>query len=303
MLLSKKTRASIGIFAHIDSAIGGGQLVIAKMAEILSQEYSVEIIHSGRAYRLEKLTEAFGVDLHGVRERIVGGCKSGFSTIGERRIVKALRKCKELTSSYDVFVYSGHGVPPFCYGKRGIVYCHFPMEPAPAEVLRGDRRWLNRHPIDRYARLRAHEFLWRIQIGGYSDVLTNSYFTKHWIQNRWRRDAEVVYPPVELEVPKVDKSNTIAAVGRFTGANSRKNQLAVIQALGEFLAGIEKSWKLCLIGSCSGSHEDQAFLESVKRAVNGLPVTFLVNVERRVVCETLAQSKLFWHTAGLHADE
>jgi glycosyltransferase involved in cell wall biosynthesis len=34
-----------------------------------------------------------------------------------------------------------------------------------------------------------------------------------------------------------------------------------------------------------------------------MPVTFLINEDRKVVCRTLGEAKLFWHTAGLFVNE
>ncbi|HEU4682892.1 MAG TPA: hypothetical protein VFS39_00130, partial [Nitrospira sp.] len=120
----------IGIFDHVSLRLGGSQLVVAHMAETLSREYSVEIVHSGLGYSLPALEDAFEVDLSLVKQRIVKDSLRTFSPPGLRTSLlrQRLAADRELTEPYDLFIYSGHGAPPFCYAGRGLIYCHFPFE-------------------------------------------------------------------------------------------------------------------------------------------------------------------------------
>ncbi len=276
---------------------------MAHLAEHLSQHCDVEIIHSAAAYTIETLARSFGLDLRRIKERRIENLPASFAVPGTEPSLRAMMKeARLLTERYDSFVYSGHGIPPFCYARRGLVYCHFPMESFPDQSLQNNPRWIQRGALDRWLRQIAYGFLWRRRMNGYEKILANSSFTAKWIERRWGRRAEVVYPPVDLCVPKAEKRNLIVSVGRFTGGGRSKNQLAQIQAFREFLTQVP-GWQLCLIGSCGEIQEDQTYLSAVRQAAQGLPVTFLLNVDRDAICRALAEASLFWHTAGLSVNE
>jgi glycosyltransferase involved in cell wall biosynthesis len=303
MSTASSGRVGVGILDHTGSSLGGAQLVVAHLAEILSQRYDVEIIHPGAAYTIETLARSFDLDLRRVKERRIENLPASFAVPGTEPSLRAMMKeARSLTERYDLFLYSGHGVPPFCYARRGLVYCHFPMESSPDQGLQKDPRWVQRRALDRWWRWIAYRFLWRQRMNGYDKILANSSFTAKWIERRWGRRAEVLYPPVDLCVPKSEKRNLIVSVGRFTGGGRSKNQFAQVQAFREFLMQVS-GWQLCLIGSYGEMQEDQTYLSAVRQAAQGLPVTFLLRVDRDAICRTLAEAKLFWHTAGLSVNE
>lgn len=293
----------IGIFDHTSSHLGGGQLVVSEMAEVLSRQYDVELMHDGIGYTLKGLESAFCVDLSRVKERVMKEFTDSFGIPGPKPVLQRLWKTRTLSRPYDLFIYAGHGVPPFCFAQAGLVYIHFPMESCPDEEFKNNDRWRRRSRLDRLIRSIGYRLLWRIRLKRYHAILANSQFTAGWIERRWCRFSEVVYPPVELEVPRIDKRNIIVSVGRFTGSRFSKNQLGQVRSFRQFLEKVSEDWSLRLIGSCGASSGDQAYLTSVQRAAQGLPIEFLVNVDRKVVCQSLGGAKLFWHTMGNPAEE
>lgn len=297
-------RARVGILDHTGPVLGGAQLVVAHMAEVLSREHDVEIMHSGRSYcGLEMLGRAFGVDLEGVRERRITEFPGSFSIPGPRPFLEQIWNPRHLSQRYDLFVYSGHGVPPFCYARRGLAYCHFPVEWPLDEELESNPRWLQRGRIDRWLRRRAYGLLWWIRMRGYTAILANSYFTAGWIERRYGKVSEVLYPPVEVDIPRREKRNLIVSLGRFTGGRGGKNQHRQVVAFREVASRVPGDWVLCLIGYCRDSRTDRTYLDMVERAAKGLRVKFLLNADRRAVCDALGEAKLFWHTSGLSIDE
>jgi hypothetical protein len=87
------------------------------MAAQLSENYQVEVIHSGRGYTISDLASAFEVDLSRARERIVPDWLGSLGLPGRQSTWTGLRSRLRadwaLTAPYDLFIYSGHGVPPF----------------------------------------------------------------------------------------------------------------------------------------------------------------------------------------------
>lgn len=277
----------------------------ASIAALLSQECEVEIIHSAKGYSVPELERAFGVDLTRVRERRVEGLRDGhgFGIPGPSPFFHQMWNSRRVTRPYDLFIYSGHNMPPICCAGQGLVYCHFPFDSRPDEGMKTSARWAKRNLMDQWARATAYRLLWQVQMAGYRRILTNSLFTAGWIERRWAKRAEVVYPPVELKLPRSKKRNLIVSIGRFTGGRRSKNQLQQVQAFREFLVKFPGDWRLSIIGFCTGSSEDQTYLDLVQRESQGLPISFHVNVDRKASCALLADAKLFWHTTGLHVNE
>lgn len=277
---------------HVSGSLGGAQLVLGRMAARLSLEHDVEFIHRGDGYALGKMSSAFELDLSRVKERTVRDLPESFNLPGERPFFyQLLGNRPDLSRRYELFIYSGHGVPPICFAPHGIVYCHFPMESAPERTDRVSLRGS------------AYQWIWERRMKSYQRLLVNSSFTASWVDRRWARRAEVVYPPVGVRTISCPKRNLILSVGRFTASRRTKNQLAQVMAFREFFREVGGDWTLCCVGSCGQVPDDQAYLRSVRKAAEGLPVDFLVNEPREALERAMAEAKLFWHTTGLGVDE
>ncbi len=293
----------IGILDHLSGKLGGAQLVVAQMAALLARDHDVEIIHSNRSYHLASLGEAFGVNLNAVRERVVEGSNCSFSLPGPRGIWRdlphSLKTNRELTKSYDLFVYSGYGVPPFSFASKGIIYCHFPFETCPAERLNTKENLERTSFFGRWLRLAVHQPIWNYRMRGYDVILTNSSFTAHWLDKLWKRQAEVVYPPVSVDVQPGKKKNAIVSIGRFIDKTNSKNHVHQIKAFGDLLQRVRDEWRLYLIGFCTFEQNEVDYLRELRAMAEGMPVTFVVNAQRNEVLQHLAEAKLFWHTTGI----
>jgi glycosyltransferase involved in cell wall biosynthesis len=252
------------------------------------------------------LGAAFGLDVSRVRERIVRKVPRSFAVPGEQGVtsyaIAGLMFDRALTSPYDVFVYSGHGVPPVCYARSGIIYQHFPIEGHPLHAIEDIDRWRRRHRLARWARSVVYRWLWQKRLGNYQAVFVNSRFTAAWLERMWQLTPTVLYPPVSLEVTPKPKRNTVVSLGRFD-ARDRKNLRSTIEAFSRFLAGAGGDWSLCMMGFCGKAPEDVAQLESLRWLAAGLPVTILPNADRSVMADRLSEARLFWHLRGLNTAE
>lgn len=297
-----KTRARkvrIGIFDHTGPSLGGGALVAAHLASCFAQLYSVDLIRDWNGLMLNQISSAFSFDLAKVVPLACEEMWESFGVPGRRSLLQQIRRSRVLTADYDLFICAGHWVPPFCQARHGILYCHFPIGLPGWRELQGDERWARRNRIDRWLRLKGYQLEWLARLKSYDRILANSAFTAGWMERRWGVRAEVVYPPVELDVPEVQKQNRIVSIGRFFGTEPRrKGHLAQVQAFREFLARVPEHWEMWMVGSCH-SDKDRAYLSVVQDAARDLPIRFLVNVDRDTVIHALAGAKVFWHTAGL----
>ena len=290
----------VGIFDHVSLRLGGSQLVVANMAAQLSQDYAVDVIHSGQGYTLASLATAFGLDLTRVNERIISNSLGSFSPPG--LVMGYLRRRgqldRQITEPYDLFIYSGHGVPPVCSARRGLVYCHFPFESHPNYGLLRTDGWESRSHLGRWIRLLGYTWLWNWRMRGYQIILGNSNFTSGWIEQRWERPSEVLYPPVAIELPSVAKENIIVSLGRFIVTDG-KNHVLQLKTFREFLSTTGGNWRLCLIGFCTDLPQDRAYLERLQTISSDIPVTFVVNASRQTLWTHLATAKLYWHATAL----
>ncbi len=293
----------VGIFDHVSLRLGGSQLVVAAMAARLSQHYKVDVIHSGKGYTVAGLAEAFGLDLSRVNERIVSNSLGTFSLPGltPSYMRERLEFDRRLTEPYDLFIYSGHGVPPFCAARQGMVYCHFPFEWHPGQELPRTEGWGARSALSRLVRMQGYTALWHWRMRGYRTVIGNSKFTSSWIKRRWKHPAEVLYPPVAVTTTSLPKENTIVSLGRFIVTDG-KNHALQLETFRKFVSMNGRDWRLCLIGFCTDLPQDLAYLDKLKSLAADLPVSFVVNASRETLWTYLAKAKLYWHATALGGD-
>jgi glycosyltransferase involved in cell wall biosynthesis len=272
------------------------------MAAQLSKKYEVDIVHSGKGYTLSSLASAFDVDLNRAHERLVPGSLESFALPGLQSawagLPRRLRADRELTLPYDLFIYSGHGVPPFNFARHGMIYCLFPFEAHPAHDLKLSTGWQNRLGLDRWARSAFYRILWQHRLRGYQTILCDSKFTSRWINRLWDKPADVLYPPVELQIPQTKKRNVIVSLGRFVNTDN-KNHAQQVRAFREFFSVIGGDWRLHMLGFCADIPQDRAYVQNLRDLALDLPITIVINAERKTVINHLAEAKLFWHTTGL----
>ncbi len=292
----------IGILDHTGPSLGGGTLVAAHLASLLARDYAVDLIRDWSGFSPEQLSNAFSVNLDGVNIQECEAIWESFDVPGRCSLLQQLRRSWTLTARYDLFVYAGHWLPPFCQARHGLIYCHFPIGLPGANELEKNERWAHRSHLDRWLRMKAYRRVWQARLNGYNAILANSRFTAGWVERRWGVQAQVVYPPVDLHVPAVEKGNRIVSIGRFFGIEPRcKGHLAQVIAFREFVSRVP-GWELWMIGSCH-SEKDRAYLSTVREAAQKLPIRFFINVERDTVTQALASAKVFWHTAGLFENQ
>ena len=143
-------------------------------------------------------------------------------------------------------------------------------------------------------------------LNSYDVVMANSEYTRGWIRRLWKRDADVLFPPIQTDrlhpAPKREKA--VITVGRFfaPGLGHAKRQLEMVQWFGElYRSGALPGWRMHVVGGCEDSQKP--YVEQVRAAAAGLPVEIHPNAPRAEVERLLSTSSVFWSATGYGEDD
>jgi glycosyltransferase involved in cell wall biosynthesis len=159
----------------------------------------------------------------------------------------------------------------------------------------------------------AHRYPWLLRapddlsfLTSYDAVMANSEFTASWITRLWKTEADVLFPPIQVQRlhPSAQREKAVVTVGRFfaPGLGHAKRQKEMV----EFFAAASKDgrlpgWKMYVVGGMEDSQK--GYVESVRRAGVGAPVEVITNAPRPRVEELLSTSSVFWSATGYGEDE
>jgi glycosyltransferase involved in cell wall biosynthesis len=164
----------------------------------------------------------------------------------------------------------------------------------PRSLLAARFPWLLRDP-------RGVAFL-----GSYATVMANSEYTRGWISRLWRVDADVLYPPIQVDRlhPQSQRDKVVLSVGRFfaPGLGHAKRQLEMVQMFGRLVrSGKLPGWSMTVLGGCEPFQ--RPYLETVRAAAEGLPVRIVPNAPRPLVEQAMSTASVFWSATGYGEDE
>lgn len=299
----------IGLYQANWGGIGGAELYVASMAEVLSRAHQVEVVHHGESrLRVEALQDAMDVDLSRISfrriprsDRLSGGGRNPFTKFARERAW-----CAELSRPYDLFLNSGLIAPCFCHAPAGCLLTHFPMETRDDYHGRGTDAWRRRSVASRLASRLYQDMEWRARMSSYQQHICNSAFTQRWLRRYWGVDSDILYPPLRREFGQEKKEKRIVSVGRFDP--HIKNYTAMVRAFIALCDAGLRGWEYLVIGGLN-DHGDPAFhresvahLEALKSQAAGYPVSFLTNLGGSELKHVLETSSVFWHAAGHGVD-
>jgi glycosyltransferase involved in cell wall biosynthesis len=143
-------------------------------------------------------------------------------------------------------------------------------------------------------------------LGAYDTVMSNSEYTRGWIHRLWQTDADVLYPPIQVDRmhPAPEREKVVLSVGRFfePGLGHAKRQLEMVRIFGQMVSdGKLDGWSMTVLGGCEESQ--RPYLETVLAAAEGLPIRVEANAPRSVVEQAMSTASIFWSATGLGEDE
>jgi glycosyltransferase involved in cell wall biosynthesis len=279
---------------------GAGRLSLALALELSRSGYATSVFTDAAVDPLE-LTRDMGTDLSSLRIVTLRGRAITGSRLQElSRLGLTWRHARQIRRHrLDVFVNAKFKSSlPGC-GRRAIYYCHFPHRLEVSGSGRARRTYLWAASVLERSLVVHHS-------GGflatYDEVWANSQFTAGHVEGRWRRTAEVVYPPCEPIAPR-DKRPVIAVVGRFQAPGPNipyKAQDVLLRTFAAMTDLHEAGWHLVLAGGTTPRDAD--YLERLRSDARALPVTIVADGSRDDIRRLLGEASLYWHAQGYGQD-
>jgi glycosyltransferase involved in cell wall biosynthesis len=276
------------------SGLGGGEVVACTMARMLKDEGWKVIFITGKYVHLHKIRDAFGIDLKDVEFYEVWN--------NEQRI-------RELAEGKDLFINLSFMDYSYGYARKNIYYVHFPTKERTG-LFNIILLFLKEMPVHALFpaklkerlndRLRAGVFPnQKRRLDSYQKIITHSEYVKAWVAILWRKEAQIIYPPVNLlSPPKTRKKNWISSVGRFFTLGHGKKQEVMVKAFKNLYDKGYRDWQLHLVGGLGREPSSVRFMEDLRKTSRNYPVFFHVNATRKELEEILLASKIYWHAAG-----
>lgn len=296
----------IGIYNEpAGTGIGGSESMVAVLAEALSREHQVELLHCIHALSADLLAESSGADLSNVRLRYVEADHdlTQYSRNPWRRYNASLKWHAALSKPYDVFIAVVHEMPPFCHAAEGLLVVLFPTYIGP--YFRGPDELLKRSALRRRVEYEYRKWEWKKRMGSYQLKTAISDFSRTWTRRRWGVNCEVVYPPVDNHFRRVEKANVILSVGRFAvkGEGHTKKQLEMLTAFRQTKKESLGDWEFFCVGGLRDSPEHRDYFENLRDVGSECQAQLIANIERNRLKSLYERASIFWHAAGYGEDE
>lgn len=266
MLKVKTETKKALIYSPYFDSVGGGERYCLTVAEyLLENNWQVDIFWNDHK-EIGKIGQK--LDLKIEKARVL------------KKKVAELSRWRKLilTFGYDLIFWLSDGSIPFLFGKRNILHFQQPVNCQDNNLI---CRYLNRNKL---------KFI--------DLIVCNSKFTKRFIDQKYKVESIVLYPPVDTEKFFLDKKeNIILSIGRF---EPTKKQDVMIEVFKRMVDEDLKDWQFVLIGS---STEGNKFLEKIKKKIGDYPVKLLVNAHFEDIQKYCAIAKIFWHAKGYGVEE
>ncbi len=142
---------------------------------------------------------------------------------------------------------------------------------------------------------------------GYDTVMANSEYTAGYVQQLWKTEADLLFPPIQVQRlhPEPVREKAVITVGRFfsPGLGHAKRQLEMVRFFvdGQRRGVIPADWKMYVVGGMEDSQV--GYVDEVRAAGAGFPVEVIANAPRKTVEKLLSTASVFWSATGYSEDE
>jgi len=296
----------IGIYQPYWGEIGGSQFYAAVLAQALSQNHSVHIVHPRRNFDRQEIEEKLQLDLSKVAFRPVPPMPRAYAdTCNPIRRIRTDRCWGEsLSTPYDVFINSFERVPFACHAPKGVLVTHFPFERFESFYRMYSEGWRRKGLLARLLSRSYYITDWSYRFGTYPLKIASSKFTQRWLKRLWGANSHVVYPPVRDGFVRVAKGNHIVSVARFYDdtRNHHKKQPILIDTFQQLAQSSLQAWEYQQIGYLL-PERDTPYYDGLVARAQGYPIRLIANASGKELRSCLEEAKIFWHATGFGEDE
>jgi len=296
----------VGIYQQCWEQADADQRLVGLIAQILSENHEVELVHHQPDLRREELEQRLGLDLHRAAFRCLEPLEIGEDPRGFLKI--STDRLEELSAGYDVFL-NACNVPPLPNrAKCGILLTQFPQyDPEsfyPSEQPDGGKNWFWNLLGGKN---RKEKRDWQKRFFSYHHCWCLSEYACQWCGKRWGEPARILDPVIRKNEIEAEKTHSITAIGRLERRNSDRLDMAinVFQDLCDrkfARLNLTDDWTLRLICWGAGEEADEC-LRQLKQKAFGYRVEFYVEPDWETQSRILAESEFFWCPRGFETDE
>lgn len=257
------------VFDPYFDSIGGGEVYTSAVIEsLLKNKFQVEIFWNSSEIK-KKINKYFGIDI----------TKTKINTYGYKLFKSkgSIYKKILLTKKFDFIFFLSDGSIPWLFSRNNIIHFQVPFQ-----------------------RVRGKTFLNQLKLKNINHIICNSGFTKKFIDQEFAVRSRVIYPPININPPKLIKENIILSVGRFTQTLHNKRQDVLVDAFKQMVDKGLKGWELKLIGS---DQEGKNMVSKLKMKIKGYPISIITNINHQQLENEYSKAKIFWHAAGYGIDQ
>jgi len=255
----------IGVFDPYLDDNGGGEKYMMTIAKCLSEKYEVDIFWNNEVDLLN-IEKRFSLDLSKVK-------------LTENIFRYPFVKKQIASMKYDAIVILSDGSIPILSSRKIYLHMQQPML----------------HSVSGKDKLKLRKI---------TNIFVNSKFTQNFIEDNYKVQCNLLYPPVSIFGNYAKKENIIFHVGRFRILNVKsedyKKQQVMIDTFKNLVNGGLKSWRFLLAVSLPNL-DDPAFVK-MKNSAKNYPIEFLINSSKDELWEKGSKAKIYWHATGFGED-
>lgn len=273
---------------YFGSTLGGGEKYLGVAAAALRHAYPqhrVEIVSPVPADRA-RYERVLDLDLSGIELR------SGVQRVTPvHRMVARLpalrplrnrlvaRQAARQTAAYDLWLGMVYVIPASSSARRSVMLCQFPYPLRTAALRRG--------------------------VDTFDPIVCQSEYVRHCVARYWKRDAEVLFPPIDVPPEEPDwgaKRPFILSVGRFVAGGHNKRHDVLAHAFRDLCDGGLSGWELHLVGNVHQDEASLAYYRRVLEAARGYPIHVHADASYAELTRLYGQASIYWHAAGYGVD-
>jgi glycosyltransferase involved in cell wall biosynthesis len=253
---------------YLDTA-GGGEKYVLTIAEYLSHKADVDVLLDDHLSSLNiKEIISKNEKLHGLDLSKVNFISA---PIGKGKFIQRSIFLKK----YDYLFFNSDGSIFLSTAKNSIVHFQIPIKNS---VARGP---------------------WgKFKLSSFKKAIYNSKFTKDFIESSWPIKGVIVYPPVNIDLFKLQKKEKqIINVGRFDAFLKVKKHSLLIKNFKDLVDKYNlKDWSLVLAGGADAGAKE--YIEELKKEAKGYKIRIINNISLDELIKLYGQSSIYWHAMG-----